>query len=274
MSAIFSRLVNLSGGLITGVLAIANGGTNSTTATGAFNNLSPMTTAGDVIYGGTSGAGTRLAAGTSVQLFHSGTTPSWSAVSLTADVTGTLPVANGGTGVTSSTGSGNNVLSTSPTLATPTVSGVAVFSGTVDISSGTGLKLPTSGGTPATLASYETGTSSMSFGNPFNSTQTPSFPWTLLGNIVTLRITSVNAACAGGTADALSAGSLPARVRPATTLAVGYILGRNNSALDQTVQYRVDVTSSGSVDITRTAGNWTASGNCGWSESVVTYNLN
>jgi len=38
---------------------------------------------------------------------------------LTSGVTGTLPVANGGTGVTSSTGSGNTVLSTSPTLVTP-----------------------------------------------------------------------------------------------------------------------------------------------------------
>lgn len=34
-------------------------------------------------------------------------------------ITGTLPVSNGGTGVTTSTGSGNNVLSTSPTLVTP-----------------------------------------------------------------------------------------------------------------------------------------------------------
>ena len=34
-------------------------------------------------------------------------------------VTGTLPVANGGTGVTTSTGTGANVLSTSPTLVTP-----------------------------------------------------------------------------------------------------------------------------------------------------------
>lgn len=40
-------------------------------------------------------------------------------VSLTAGVNGTLPVANGGTGVTTSTGSGNVVLSTSPTFVTP-----------------------------------------------------------------------------------------------------------------------------------------------------------
>ena len=40
-------------------------------------------------------------------------------VNLTSGATGTLPVANGGTGVTTSTGSGNVVLSTSPTLTTP-----------------------------------------------------------------------------------------------------------------------------------------------------------
>ena len=38
---------------------------------------------------------------------------------LTTGVTGTLPVANGGTGVTTSTGTGATVLSTSPTLVTP-----------------------------------------------------------------------------------------------------------------------------------------------------------
>ena len=40
-------------------------------------------------------------------------------ISLTTQVTGTLPVANGGTGVTTSTGTGNVVLSTTPTLVTP-----------------------------------------------------------------------------------------------------------------------------------------------------------
>jgi len=39
---------------------------------------------------------------------------------LTTDVAGTLPVANGGSGVTSSTGTGSVVLSTSPALTTPT----------------------------------------------------------------------------------------------------------------------------------------------------------
>jgi len=40
-------------------------------------------------------------------------------VNLASQVTGTLPVANGGTGVTTSTGTGSVVLSTSPSLTTP-----------------------------------------------------------------------------------------------------------------------------------------------------------
>jgi len=45
-------------------VAIANGGTGATTKAAGFNALSPMTTLGDIIYGGTSGAGTRLAGNT------------------------------------------------------------------------------------------------------------------------------------------------------------------------------------------------------------------
>lgn len=84
---------------MTGQLPIANGGTGQATATLGFDALSPMSAAGDLIYGGASGTRTRLAKGTSVQLLHSGTTPSWASVDLTAEVSGWLPVANGGTGV-------------------------------------------------------------------------------------------------------------------------------------------------------------------------------
>jgi hypothetical protein len=49
---------------------------------------------------------------------------------LTTAVTGTLPVANGGTGVTTSTGSGANVLGTSPTIASPTITGTGTIAGT------------------------------------------------------------------------------------------------------------------------------------------------
>lgn len=48
----------------TNPLPIANGGTGQTSASAAFNALSPLTTSGDMLYGGASGAGTRLAIGT------------------------------------------------------------------------------------------------------------------------------------------------------------------------------------------------------------------
>jgi len=47
--------------LTTGTLPIASGGTGATNKANAFNALSPMSTLGDIIYGGASGAGTRLA---------------------------------------------------------------------------------------------------------------------------------------------------------------------------------------------------------------------
>jgi len=48
-----------------------------------------------------------------------GAAPSYGKIGLATHVSGTLPVANGGTGVTSSTGTGSVVLSSSPTLVTP-----------------------------------------------------------------------------------------------------------------------------------------------------------
>ena len=203
-----------SSALAAGTLPIAAGGTAGTTAATAFNNLSPITTTGDLIIGtGTNTAG-RLGIGTSGYVLQSnGTTASWAsppgsstlniqdftatsgqtsftltytvglvegvyrngiklgqadytatsgtaivlgtgaitgdlievvyftAVAVTnvvntfsagttgftpstattgaVTLAGTLNVANGGTGTTTSTGSGNTVLSTSPTLVTP-----------------------------------------------------------------------------------------------------------------------------------------------------------
>ena len=72
---------------------------------------------------------------------------------LTTGVTGTLPVANGGTGVTTSTGSGSNVLATSPTLVTP-VLGVATatsINGTTIPTSATLIKTSDTGTVTGTM---------------------------------------------------------------------------------------------------------------------------
>lgn len=75
-------------------IAIANGGTGATSKAAAFDALSPMTTSGDIVYGGTSGTGTRLAGNTTTTkqfLTQTGTgsasaAPTWGTISGT-DVT-------------------------------------------------------------------------------------------------------------------------------------------------------------------------------------------
>jgi len=102
---ITSSSATITGGTITGItdLAVADGGTGASTAAGALNNLLPA-----------------QASAANKYLQSDGTNASWDAVSLsTADITGTLAVLNGGTGVTTSTGTTNVVLSNSPTLVTP-----------------------------------------------------------------------------------------------------------------------------------------------------------
>jgi len=113
-------------------LPVAGGGTGvatttaygilagGTTATGAFQNIGTGTSAQVLTSNGAGALPTFQAASgvTTVGFGTTGLTPS-GATSGAVTVAGTLAVANGGTGVTTSTGSGDNVLGTSPTLVTP-----------------------------------------------------------------------------------------------------------------------------------------------------------
>lgn len=88
---------------------------------------------GDLLYASTTTALSKLAdvaTGNALISGGVGVAPSYGKIGLTTHVSGTLPVANGGTGVTASTGTGSVVLSTSPSLTTPTIgSAGATFSG-------------------------------------------------------------------------------------------------------------------------------------------------
>jgi hypothetical protein len=128
--------------VVEGVTKINGTATNATTATNLAGG-----SAGSIPYQTASGATSQLAAGTNGYILTlSGGLPTWSApatsgvTSFSAGTTGltpntattggvtlsgTLGVANGGTGVTTSTGTGNNVLSASPTL-TGTVTAATV----------------------------------------------------------------------------------------------------------------------------------------------------
>ncbi len=65
---------------VAGTLAVANGGTGQTTASAAFNALSPITTTGDLIIGNGANSATRLPIGANSYILTSnGTTATWSA---------------------------------------------------------------------------------------------------------------------------------------------------------------------------------------------------
>lgn len=66
---------------VAGTLAVANGGTGQTTASAAFNALSPITNTGDLIIGNGTNSATRLGIGSNgTVLTSNGTTASWASI--------------------------------------------------------------------------------------------------------------------------------------------------------------------------------------------------
>ena len=114
---------------LTNALGISYGGTGQTTASAAFNALSPITSTGDLIIGNGTNSATRLAIGANNYVLTSnGTTAVWAATSSTMVYPGAgIPNSTGSAWGTSysTTGSGTVVaLATSPSFTTPTL-GVA-----------------------------------------------------------------------------------------------------------------------------------------------------
>lgn len=126
--------------IATTAFVLANVGTGMT---------NPMTTAGDIIVGGTSGTPARLAIGSSTSVLMGGTTPVW----------------------TSATGTGTPVLAGSPTLVTPvlgaatatSLNGLTVSTTTGTLTLVNGSSLITAGANSLTLST--TGTTNATFPN-------------------------------------------------------------------------------------------------------------
>jgi hypothetical protein len=121
---------------VSGTLAIGNGGTGQTTASAAFNALSPITTTGDLIIGNGAGSATRLPIGTSGYLLTSnGTTAAWTAAPASMVYPGAgIPNSTGSAWGTSysTTGSGTVVaLATNAALTTPAITGGSVDNATI-----------------------------------------------------------------------------------------------------------------------------------------------
>lgn len=228
---------------ITGQLPIANGGTNATTSQAALNNISqlttkgdllifdgsnstrfavgsngqvlsaqsaqtggllwvspltnPMSSAGDLIIGGTSGAAVRLAVdSTTTHVLHAGTTPAWGAIAA-----GDLPGTMNGT----------------------TFSGAIVVGGDTTGDSNLGTIASVS------LGSYYVGSFTATFdGVGFASTQTLTVNYVKVGRLVTLEFPGKNAT-----------GKTPGVTHIATTTGMPTLL-RPNDALDLTVVNTTD----------------------------------
>jgi hypothetical protein len=235
---ITSSSATITGGSITGItdLAVADGGTGASTAAAALNNLLPSQTSAASKY-----------------LQSDGTNASWDAVSLsTADITGTLGVANGGTGQTSFTNGqlliGNSTGNTLTPATLTAGSGVTITNGSGAITvaftgpgSGSVTSVDVSGGTTGLTTS----------GGPITSSGTVTLAGTLAvanGGTSLTTLTANNVILGNGT-------SAPTFVAPSTT---GNVLTSNGTT------WASSAPAAGGITYTTTkTANYTASTNDG-----------
>jgi len=209
-------------------LAIGSGGTGQTTASAAFNALSPITATGDLILGNGTNSATRLAIGANGYLLSSnGTTASWqpapaggvttfsagttgftpnTATSGAISLAGTLIVGNGGTGATTLTGyvkgAGTTALTASATIPNTDITGLGTMStqnATSVAVTGGAINGTTIGATTASTGAFTTVSAS---GVITSTVVTGTAPFTVAS---TTQVANLNAATAGTAGSATTA---------------------------------------------------------------------
>jgi hypothetical protein len=141
-------------------------GVTSVGGTGTVNGITltgTVTSTGNLTLGGTlSGVNLASQVTGTLPILNGGTgTTSTTFVNLASNVTGTLPVLNGGTGVTTSTGTGSTVLSASPTFTgTPAAPTAANGTNTTQLAT-TAFVLNSIGAISAGVTSFSAGTTGL-----------------------------------------------------------------------------------------------------------------
>lgn len=217
------------GSEVSGTLPVANGGTGTTTSTGTGNVvLSASPTLSGTITGGTF-AGTHTGDGSGLTSLDAG------------DISaGTLAVARGGTGVTTSTGTGSVVLSASPTLTgTTTVATLAATAATVG-----GSNVCRADGTDCPAAGETGGTESLTLTAGCTTTPAVSVPYRKIGSFVMLKLPLTS--CTTDGAASMTVGTLSVGLRPTNTQAINGRSTCNGSNVQMTLQ----VSSAGVISLT------------------------
>lgn len=155
-----------------------------------------------------------------------------------------------------------STISNAGTLTLPTGTRTLVARDTTDALTNKSISLTTTGGTPATLDYYETGTQSMTFTGPFVSGVAVTLRFVRIGSIVTLFIPAFDNTA--NSTNFIQGTGLLTRLTPATT---NLHLCRvwDNSTL-QVDPGQVSITNGGIIQIRRTlgaTGDFTNSGTCG-----------